>query len=189
MQARLQAKALLLEREVQELWVWAPRLEASAHYATEQSQVLGIPVKVAPSLEALVKSSQVVMTTTPARQALIKAEWLHPGLHITAMGSDAPDKNELAAGVLKRADYVVCDRVQQSLERGEMRTAVAQGVMAADTNVDELGALCAKQVPERVNETAITVCDLTGTGVQDTAIANHAYAVAQQQGFGTVIEA
>jgi ornithine cyclodeaminase len=32
--------------------------------------------------------SQLVVTTTPAREPILKAYWLHPGLKIPAMGSD-----------------------------------------------------------------------------------------------------
>jgi ornithine cyclodeaminase/alanine dehydrogenase-like protein (mu-crystallin family) len=45
-----------------------------------------------------------MVTATPARTPRIVADWLHPGLHITAIGSDAADKNELHPDVLRRAD-------------------------------------------------------------------------------------
>ena len=105
------------------------------------------------------------------------------------MGADSPDKNELQAEVLIRADRFVCDRVQQSLERGELRSAVAAGLISADTPVDELGQVCSGQLAGRRDDQEITVCDLTGTGVQDTAIADHALGVAIRSGLGSVIKA
>ena len=189
MQARLQARALLLERDVEQLLVWSRNKVAAERYAEEQRGELGIPVTAIDSVESLVRQSQVVVTTTPSPEPFVQAKWLHPGLHITAMGSDSQEKCELEPEILLAADRLVVDRVSQSLERGEMRTAVRAGLMAADAKPDEIGALCAGLVGGRQSEDEITVCDLTGTGVQDTAIANYAWAVAGAKGFGTIIKA
>jgi ornithine cyclodeaminase len=187
MQARLQIRALKLERDFGELLVWAPRSEAMQTYADEMEEVLKVPVRLAANAEELVRASQVVVTTTPARQPLIMADWLHPGLHITAMGSDAPEKNEIEGAALARADLFVCDRIEQSQSRGEMRSALAAGITGLAPV--EIGEICAGQKPGRTSEDAITICDLTGTGVQDTAIATHASAIAAARGYGTLIKA
>src|SRR3546814_10450809 len=76
----------------------------SRAFASRLAGSLGIPVATAASAEEVVRRADVVVTTTPSRTPLIEADWLHPGLHITAMGSDAPDKNELAPGVVAGAD-------------------------------------------------------------------------------------
>ncbi len=115
------------------------------------------------------------------------AEWLHPGLHITAMGSDSPEKNEIDPYVFARADRFICDRIEQSESRGEMRAALAAGIAASEAI--EIGEICAGRKPGRGSEAEITLCDLTGTGVQDTAIATHAAAIAASRGYGTKISA
>ena len=70
----------------------------------------------------VVRGSDIVVTTTPAKSPVpvIQADWLHPGLHITAMGSDAEEKNEIHPKVLARADLLVCDRRSQCLRLGEL---------------------------------------------------------------------
>jgi ornithine cyclodeaminase len=151
------------------------------------ADALGISVRVAPAAEDVVRTCDVVVTATPARAAILRAEWLHPGLHITAMGSDSPEKNELDPAVLVRADRFVCDRRSQSVVLGEMRAAIAAGSVPRDWQVDELGEICAGRKPGRLSPDEITVCDLTGTGVQDTAIASHALNVAREKGVGHVI--
>jgi ornithine cyclodeaminase len=127
----------------------------------------------------------VVVTTTPARDPLVVADWLHPGLHITAIGSDAPDKNELHPAVLERADLLVCDARAQCARLGELHHALDHGIELATT---ELGEITGGARPGRTDDDQITVCDLTGTGVQDTAIALLAYRKASARGFGTTIE-
>lgn len=188
-QARLQLQALKLVRNYEILYVWARDPDKAQAYADEMSSTLGIRVTVADSPETVVRQSDVVVTTTPAKAPLIRAEWLHPGLHITAMGSDAETKNELDPQVLVRADRFVCDRRSQSLAQGELRAAVAAGAVAQDFPADELGEIIAGNKPGRSDDTITTICDLTGTGVQDTAIANRAYKAALEQGAGTTITA
>ena len=188
LQGRLQMQALKRVRDFKQLRIWARDTGKAKTYAEAMAQTLDVETVVDNSPEAVVRNSDVVVTTTPSRTPLIEADWLHPGLHITAMGSDAAEKNELAPAVLARADRFVCDRRSQSVRLGELHYAVEAGVLPADAPVDELGEIIINTKPGRRDETEITVCDLTGTGVQDTAIALYAYRQARQRGFGTIIE-
>ncbi len=186
-QAELQIRALALVRDFDRLLVWARDPAKAAAYAERMTGQLGKPVAVADSAEACVRESQVVVATTPSRTPLIRAEWLHPGLHITAMGSDSAEKNELDPRVLPAADRFVCDRRSQSETLGELRAALAAGTVDPSFPVEEIGPICAGSAAGRTDADAITVCDLTGTGVQDTAIATHAFRAARAAGMGQVI--
>ncbi len=139
------------------------------------------------SEESIVRKSDIVVTITAAKAPIVQAEWLHPGLHLTAMGSDAEDKNELHPRVYSRADAYVCGRSVQCMRLGELHHAVANGVFKESDPV--LGQITSGAKPGRPDPDAITVCDLTGTGVQDTAIALYAFEQAMARGFGTRIEA
>lgn len=119
---------------------------------------------------------------------MIKAEWLHPGLHITAMGSDAEHKQELEAEVLARANKLVCDAKKQCARLGELHHALDKGVLTNESQVIELGQLTSGKVSGRINDEEITVCDLTGTGVQDTVIALFAYSELVKRDIGLKIE-
>ena len=187
-QARLQVHALGLVREFGRVLVWARDPERARRYAEEMEERLAVPVSPVAGAEAVVTESDVVITTTPARAPLVRADWLHPGLHVTAMGSDAEDKNELEPAVIARADLFVCDRRAQSLRLGELHHAVAAGAVPAEHPATELGAITAGAHPGRADDTQVTVCDLTGTGVQDTAIALHALRLARAHGLGHTID-
>src|SRR5690606_20679285 len=113
-QAELQIEALALERRFERLLGWARDSAKDESYAARMTQRLARPVVVASTPDAVVRESQVVVTTTPARIPLIDASWLHPGLHITAMGSDASEKNELDPAIVTAADRFICDRLTQS---------------------------------------------------------------------------
>lgn len=188
-QARYQVRALALVRAFERVLVYGRSPDRAAAYVQEMTAVLGKEVVRAESIADVVRRSDVVVTTTPAKTPFLRAEWLHPGLHITAMGSDAEEKNELEAAVLARADLLVCDRKSQAFRLGEHHHALAAGVITEDAPVVELGELTAGRHPGRTGAAQITVCDLTGTGVQDTAIALLAYRRAQEQGLGMMIEA
>lgn len=174
-QARYQIEALSKVREFDTIQVYGRNEESANKYAVEMEAKLGKKVIIAKSAEQVVKESEVVVTTTPATTPVIKAEWLHPGLHITAMGSDAEHKQELDAKIFGQVDVIVCDVKSQVFRLGELHHAKEQNIIQNDSAILEIGEITAGLKNGRENDQQITVCDLTGTGVQDTVIARFAY--------------
>ncbi len=174
-QARYQIEALSLVRDFQTITVYGRNEEAAKKYASDMEAKLGKKVIVAKSAEEVVKESEVVVTTTSSTEALILADWVHPGLHITAMGSDAEHKQELNANIFGKADLVVCDVKSQCFRLGELHHAKEQGVLNELSSIFEIGEIVSGTKAGRENDQQITICDLTGTGVQDTVIARFAY--------------
>lgn len=170
-QARLQLQAAHLVRPFEKALVWGRDLEKAKATASDLQKNLGIPVAAVEDPERLVSESQLVVTTTPATEPILSVDWLHPGLHITAMGSDQDDKNEVDPQVLRRSDLIVCDRVSQCELLGELRSALAAGTIQDQSSLVELGDVVSGKHAGRQGDDDITFCDLTGTGVQDTAIA------------------
>ncbi|HMB76201.1 MAG TPA: ectoine utilization protein EutC [Kiloniellaceae bacterium] len=184
-QARLQLEALTLVRPIAEARLWGRDAEKAAALAGELSATLGLPVTAAATLDEVVAASDIVVTTTPASTPLIEARHLRPGLHITAMGSDTAHKNEIAPAALAAADLYVCDRQSQCALLGELRHALAAGLVPQDKAHPELGSIIAGKTAGRPGPDAVTLCDLTGTGAQDTAIATLARSRAEDRGAGT----
>ena len=184
-QARLQMTALAQVRPIERILIWARDSGKADACADDLAGRLGLEAIPVESVERLVLEADVVVTTTPARDPLVVADWLHPGLHLTAMGSDAPDKNELHPAVLERADLLVCDARAQCARLGELHHVLEQGMELATI---ELGEITGGARPGRTGDDQITVCDLTGTGVQDTAIALLAWRKAAAQGLGVTID-
>ncbi len=186
-QARLQIEAAYLVRPFTKVLVWGRDAAKAEACARDISSRLGIAAIACPA-ERVVKESQLVVTTTPAREPVLMSEWLHPGLHITAMGSDQMGKNEIAAQAVARATLYVCDRVSQAQKLGELRSARAAGHLTGITP-PELGEVVSGSKPGRLADSDITICDLTGTGAQDTAIATFALKAARTAAAGTIITA
>ena len=187
LQARMQAEAVCKVRQIEEIRVWGRDPDKAAQCVKDIISRTSVDAKIADSLAGMVRNSDIVVTTTPTRKPLITAEMLHPGLHITAMGSDSEHKNEIAPEAVAEADLFVCDRHEQSLRQGELHHAVGSGIIPDDVVPVELGQVLIGQHPGRSETDMITICDLTGTGVQDTAIALHALKVAKSKRLGTVI--
>jgi ornithine cyclodeaminase len=122
------------------------------------------------TVEEALTDADVVITVTASREPLIRADWLAPGAHVTAVGSDGPDKQELEAAVLGRADLVVADSRAQCARIGEIHHALDAGALE-ELEVVELGEITAGRRPGRSSEEERTVADLTGVGVQDVAAA------------------
>ena len=187
-QAKLQMEAAFLVRPFKRVLVWGRDSEKAQTCASELAANLGVEARVENDPGQLVAESQLVVTTTPARTPVLNADWLHPGLHITAMGSDQGEKNEIDPQALARASAYICDRVSQCEKLGELRSAIATGLWDKGTPA-ELGEVVAGKVTARKSPDDITICDLTGTGAQDTAIATHALGAAKAARLGTIIQA
>ena len=183
LQAKLQLEALTLVRKINTAYIWS-RDSTKTNKFVEQIKDLNITLEVCSSAEEVLQKSEIVVTTTPSKSPLIKSDWLKKGLHITAMGSDAEQKNELDPLIIKQCDLYVPDSVSQTAILGELHHALEKNIVSSDYNYDELGNVILNSNLGRKNKDDITVCDLTGTGVQDTAIARHTFNIALKKKLG-----
>lgn len=131
----------------------------------------GFEVAVTKDPAELGARCDLIVTTTPATEPLLRAEDIRPGTHVSAIGSDAPHKQELDPGILARASLVVADSRAQCRERGEIAHALDAGAISPD-QVSELGEVIAGKSPRRTDDDQITVFDSTGVAVQDIQIAS-----------------
>ncbi|SDX18571.1 ornithine cyclodeaminase [Ruegeria halocynthiae] len=168
-QARLQADYLRKVTNCRDLTIWARKAGPTERAAADLS-AMAYQVTVSQTLEELCDRSRLIVTTTPAEHPLLTASMIRPGTHITAMGSDTPEKNEIAPDVLARADVVVADSLVQSELRGEIYQARRAGALPQEKIV-ELGKVISNEAKGRDNGDQITLADLTGVAVQDIAIA------------------
>lgn len=187
-QAGLQLQALMLVRPITRARIWARDAAKAEAAAATLRERLGIDVRHEPDAANAVAGADIIVTTTPSTEPLIKAGFVSAGQHITAMGSDAEHKNEIAPAILRMADLYVADSAKQTQRLGELHHAIAAGVMAAGAEVTELGQIIAGEKHGRRSASDITIADLTGTGVQDTAIATLARDRALAANAGTIFE-
>ncbi len=185
-QARLQLEALRLVRPLRRAAIWARDLGRAEALARDLTLRLGFPVTVADPAAAC-RDADIIVTTTPAEAPILESAWIAPGQHVTAMGSDAEHKNEIEPALVGRAVYVA-DSLRQTRRLGELHHAIAAGLVTDRQDFAELGQVIAGLAPGRGSPADITLCDLTGTGVQDTAIATLAHARSLAAGAGQGLE-
>lgn len=187
-QARLQLQALTLVRPIRQARIWARNPARAETLVRELSNELGFPISACAEQIEAVAGSHIIVTTTPANQPILNAAWLEPGQHVTAMGSDAEHKNELDPNAIVQADLYVADSLKQTRSLGELHHAIAAGIVSADASFRELGEIVAGRKTGRLSERQVTIADLTGTGIQDTAIAALAFKRAETSAAGSSFE-
>lgn len=168
-QARLQADYLRKVTNCRKLTLWARDPEKARH-AADDITAMGYNVTVSADVRALCAASNLIVTTTPSKEPLITADMVQPGTHITAMGSDSPDKCELEPALLKKANLVVADSISQCSSQGELHHAINAATLQID-QVLELGHVITDPALGRSGDNQITIADLTGVAVQDITIA------------------
>ena len=168
-QARMQVDYLKTVTPCRKVIAWGRHPGHLQAYKKEMEH-LGFHVRTTQEIQTVGDSCNLIVTTTPAREPLLLADHIRAGTHITAMGSDTADKQELDAAILSRADIVVADSIAQCGQRGEIHKALEAGLLRIETVV-ELGQIISDKTLGRTSEDQITVADLTGVAVQDVQIA------------------
>ena len=180
-QAKLQLQALMLVKNPKELRIWSRNKDNATKYIAEINKMYDLKAYVSKNAQEVTENSEIVITATPAREPLIKSDWLHPGLQITAIGSDAEHKNEIDSNIIPESDLYVCDRQSQTSVLGELHHAIKNGLVDKNRKFTEIGEIIDGTKKGRNSDKDIIICDLTGTGVQDTAIACLAFKKAKNK--------
>ena len=171
-QAKLQLQYLQEHTPCKTVWVWGRNLKNTETFVKEFEA--DFDIQIAKTTTELAKNCNLIVTTTPSELALLKADDIQKGTHITAVGSDTEHKQELESNLLKKADIVIADSVPQSKSRGEIYRAVTAGAIS-ENKITELGTAIQHSALQRTNEDQITIVDLTGVAVQDIMISKAVY--------------
>jgi putative transposase len=134
----------------------------------------GYNVRTTMEAKNITASCNLIVTATPSKSPLLSADLIGRGTHITAMGSDTPEKQELDPRILQKSDIIVADSISQCLLRGEIHQALKAGVLEKE-RVVELGNVIVNPALQRTSEEQTTIADLTGVAVQDIQIAKAVY--------------
>jgi len=164
-QARMQLDFLRYVTSCRRAIVWSRKPEQA-----RSLRVAGFEITVVPSAAELARACNLIVTTTAAREPLLSASDVRPGTHITAVGADAPGKQELDPAIFQAAQIKVVDSRSQCFDHGEAVHALKAGLATEDQFV-ELGEVVVNQKRSRTSEDQITLADLTGLAMQDIEIA------------------
>lgn len=172
-QARLQLLHLKDVTSCRAVLVWG-RGELQLERYKNDMAAEGFKIQTTDDTAEVAGNCNLIVTTTPSKTPLLHGSDIHEGTHITAVGSDTSEKQELDSMILAKADLLIADSIRQCIERGEIYKALSAGVIGEDSVV-ELGDVIDGNTRGRVSDDQITVADLTGVAVQDIKIAEAVY--------------
>lgn len=172
-QAREQLLYLKPVVNCRDVVIWG-RSEDNLLKIKDEMEKEGFNITTTTIMDELTTTCNLIVTTTSANTELIKAEQIQKGTHITAMGSDTIEKQELDPNILKIADKVIVDSISQSKERGEVYHALKRNIISEDKLI-EIGTMIENNSFQRNSENEITIGDLTGVAVQDIQITKAVY--------------
>ena len=154
-QAKSHLAALRHVRSFKEVRVWSPR------NAPAFAQRHG--VKAVPSAADAVRGADVVVVAASSTTPILRGTWLSPGAHVNAIGATRPDWRELDDDLVTTARVFVDSREAALRESGD--------VIAARSEVTEIGAVVAGVAPGRQSDQEITLFKSVGVAVEDVAAA------------------
>jgi ornithine cyclodeaminase len=169
-QAGLQVQLLQSVRPCRDIVVWGRNPERASAYA-RRMQDEGFSVEIASSPSEVASRCRLIVTATASPSPLLQWSDLHPGTHVTAIGADSADKQELDETIIRNADAVVTDSRVQARSRGELGRAFGVDINAMN-RVIEIGEIVLGTAKGRVTPDQITVSTFSGLAVQDIAIAS-----------------
>jgi ornithine cyclodeaminase/alanine dehydrogenase-like protein (mu-crystallin family) len=185
-QARTQALALSRVLSIREMRVFSRDAAHREAFASERSSALGVPVVAASSAEAAVRDADVVVTITTSTEPVLSADWVKVPSLVIGAGSNFPNRTELPADLVTRAQTVVVDQLAVArLESGDLIQAVGAGALAWE-RVTELATVLAG-VWKAPAEPGITLFEAHGLALWDLAAASVVLPKAIEQGLGEEI--
>jgi alanine dehydrogenase len=184
-QGRIQLKALQRVRPLTRVRLFDRDRGRAEQMARELAPALALEIHVADSPAAAARDSDIVVTCTAARQAILDVGDVAAGTFVAAVGADNPDKQEIAPALLA-ASRVVVDVLEQAATLGDLHHAIAAGTMSR-SDVAELGQIVAGRLPGRRTAAETIVFDSTGMALQDVAAAAAVYERALAAGRGTPV--
>lgn len=183
-QAESQLEAACNVRKVESITAYGRHVERCAAFCDKMSKQLGVPVRPASEPEKAVEGRSVVITATSSKEPVFEGEWLSPGAHVNAVGSNMLIKREIDEATIQRSSLIVVDSVEQAkLESGDLLPAFEKRLFRWE-QVIELSEIVSGRHAGRTDTDRITLFKSIGIALEDTAVATLIYnkAVAAGQG-------
>ena len=186
-QAYYQAKAILSVRPIQDLVLYDLKQERLSDLVASLDLPETVTIHYATSIEACVKEADIIVTTTPSREALVFSDWVKPGAHINAIGADAPGKQELDVALLSQSRVFVDDMIQ-ACHSGEVNNALRDQSYQKSAISGDLAQVIGGFVKGRSSDSDMTIFDSTGLSIHDLAVGTYIYQRAKACGKGMSID-
>lgn len=173
-QARMQVLAVKEVLDIKDIFVYSPREEQLYKYKEDIENMSDMTVHTCNSAEEAIRGRDIIITTTPSTNPIVRKDWITNGMHIIAVGADMAGKQELESEIFSSSRIFV-DSKDQCLQRGETRNPILEKKIQESDIQAELSAVLLGQSKGRISDEDITIFDTTGMGVQDNTLAYMVY--------------
>ncbi|AYM09151.1 hypothetical protein At1D1460_49100 (plasmid) [Agrobacterium tumefaciens] len=180
----MQIRAICEIVEIDEIYAWSRTPEMLSKYKMDIEREFGIPVIITRSKQEAVQQADILITATRGKGEPVKADWVKPGTHIVAIGTDQRGKQELDPELFRNAKIIV-DSLSQCTEKGETWHPLDKKVITQADIHGEIGDVLLGRKPGRESDDEITIFDSTGMAIQDNTTASKIYQSAIANGVGT----
>jgi ornithine cyclodeaminase len=187
-QAEGQIEALAHVRRLERVKVYSRNAERLADFCRKMSARVSLDVVPAASAEEAVKGSDILVTITTSATPVFSGEWVQPGTHINAAGSNSLLRREIDEATLAKCQVVVVDsRPSAQKEAGDLLPALEKGRLHAGA-LTELGEVIAGTRPGRTSREQVTLFESQGMAIQDLVIAAELMRLAREKGVGREVD-
>lgn len=185
LQAFDQVLAIKKVRDVSRVVVYdrdPERASKSVNSLKKTKDCATVSFEVAESANAAVAKADILCTCTTSRKPVFDGSVLKKGTHINAIGSYAPDMQEIDCETVLRAHSIVTEHVDGLwAAAGDILDPLERGLIDRRKVCGSIGDLLSGTVPARVSESSITLYESVGSAVLDLAIAIEAYRKVSQK--------
>lgn len=187
-QAQGQLEALAAVRSLERVKVFSRTAEKVAKFCDRMGKKLSLQVTPAASPEDAVRASDIVVTITTSATPVFSGEWLAPGTHVNAAGSNSLLRREIDETTVNKSGVIVVDSRPSALkEAGDLLPSLEKGRLHAGA-LTELGEVIAGIRPGRVNAEQISLFESQGMAMQDLIIAAEITRLARAKGMGQEVD-
>lgn len=187
-QARTHLQAMLLARPLRRIRVASRDFARAVRFAERESERHGVTIEPIASVEEAVRGADIVCTLTSSRVPVVKGEWIEAGAHVNAVGSSVPFARELDTEAVVRSRLFVDRRESAVNEAGDFLIPKAEGAVADDHILGEIGEVLTGKILGRRTPEDVTLFKSLGLAIEDVAAARHVYEKARALGQGRFVE-
>ena len=186
-QAESQLAAICAVRPIRVARCYSRDAEHRKKFAAKMRARLNVDVRGVDSAEETVRGAEIVITATSAREPVLRGEWLAPGTHVNAIGSNRAEARELDDAVIIRSAFACVDSIEQAkIEAGDLLLPIGRGAFSWE-RVNELSDLVVGKFAGRTDRDQITLFKSIGIALDDVAVGAWVYERARARKIGNQV--
>jgi alanine dehydrogenase len=187
-QAETQLEAVARVREIKSAFVYSRNPARRADFAARLSAKIGCQVIPVDRPQEAAEDLPIVITATTASEPVFNGNDLAEGTLVCAVGSNWPQKAEIDADVIRRADNIVCDSIEACrIEAGDFRDALERGIFSWPKAVELADVVSGREIG-RSNNDSVVLFKSVGLAIEDVALGGKLLALARAQGIGRELQ-